>query len=137
MHYYHYFSIEAGSAVAFLGANGAGKSTLIKLLCGILTPTFGHCSLFNQPCGTLQANQQLGLILGTRSQLWSNLTLQQSLIMTTEIYGITGQEQTRRIAELVELWGLGDLLLQRTKRLSLGQRIRSEIASALGDATTG
>lgn len=125
------FSIEAGAAVAFLGRNGAGKSTLIKLLCGILTPTSGYCTLFGHASGSLVANRQLGLVLGTRSQLWTHLTLQQNLTITAEIYGITGKAKKQRIAELVDILAIDDLLVQRARTLSLGQRMRCELAMAL------
>lgn len=125
------FSIEAGAAVAFLGRNGAGKSTLIKLLCGILTPTSGYCTLFGHASGSLVANRQLGLVLGSRSQLWTHLTLQQNLTINAEIYGITGKAKKQRITELVDILAIDDLLDQRARTLSLGQRMRCELAMAL------
>jgi ABC-2 type transport system ATP-binding protein len=101
------------------------------LLCGILTPTAGSCSIFGNVSGTVQANRKLGLVFGTRSQLWMHLTIYQSLNISAEIYGITGKEKVRRISELAELFEINELLDQRARTLSLGQRMRCELVTAL------
>jgi len=73
--------IKTGESVAFLGPNGAGKSTSIKLICGILKPTEGESWIEHYPSGSMEANKCLGLVFGTRSNLWMYMTVKQSLGM--------------------------------------------------------
>jgi ABC-2 type transport system ATP-binding protein len=124
-------SIEQGESVAFLGRNGAGKSTVIKLLCGILSPTSGTCEVAGDVSGSLSANKNLGLVFGTRSQLWLHLTIRECLNISAEIYGVTGKEKLRRISELTEIFEIGHLMDQRARTLSLGERMRCELVVAL------
>ena len=86
------FEIQEGESVAFLGPNGAGKSTTIKMLCGILSPTTGHSTINGYPSGTTQANRILGLVFGTRSQLFIHMTVVQCLDLIAEIYFVSGQD---------------------------------------------
>lgn len=125
------FDLKEGESVAFLGPNGAGKSTTIKILCGILTPTSGVAEIAGYAAGSLQANRQLGLVFGTRSQLFMHMTVYQCLDLISEIYFLTGKAKVTRIAELAELFDLRDLLQSRVRTLSLGQRMRCEVVAAL------
>lgn len=125
------FDLKPGESVAFLGPNGAGKSTTIKILCGILAPTSGSALIAGHPAGTLQANKQLGLVFGTRSQLFMHMTVFQCLDLISEIYFLTGLTKTKRIQELAELFDITDLLKKRVRTLSLGQRMRCEVVAAL------
>ena len=125
------FDLLPGESVAFLGPNGAGKSTTIKILCGILAPTSGSALISGHPAGTLQANKQLGLVFGTRSQLFMHMTVSQCLDLISEIYFLTGLSKTKRIHELAELFDITDLLKKRVRTLSLGQRMRCEVVAAL------
>lgn len=125
------FNLHAGESVAFLGPNGAGKSTTIKILCGILSPTSGEAFIKGHQAGTLEANKSLGLVFGTRSQLYMHMTVLQCLDLIGEIYYLTGQAKKARIAELTELFEIGDLLQKRVRTLSLGQRMRCEVVAAL------
>jgi ABC-2 type transport system ATP-binding protein len=125
------FTIGHGDAVAFLGRNGAGKSTTIKLLCGIITPTQGCCRILGNRAGSMQANQHLGIIFGTRSQLWMHLTIQQSFEISAEIYGVTGKEKQQLITQLAKTFEINDLRNRTAKSLSLGQRMRCELVMAL------
>lgn len=125
------FQLEPGESVAFLGPNGAGKSTTIKMLCGILSPTSGSAEISGQVAGTLGANKQLGLVFGTRSQLFMHMTVHQCLSLIGEIYFLSGQAKKNRISELTELFEIADLLNQRVRTLSLGQRMRCEVVAAL------
>jgi ABC-2 type transport system ATP-binding protein len=125
------FEIKPGETVAFLGPNGAGKSTTIKMLCGILTPTSGSATIGGFAAGSRQANQQLGLVFGTRSQLYLHMTVRQSLDLVAEIYGVTGATKRSRIDELATQFEIRDLLDRRTRTLSLGQRMRCEVVAAL------
>ncbi len=123
--------IEAGESVAFLGPNGAGKSTTIKLLCGILKPTSGSTWLADYPSGSLEANKCLGLVFGTRSNLWMYLTVKQSLEMIGSIYFLTNRETLQRIDFLAELFEISQFLDSPPNTLSLGERMRCEIVASL------
>ncbi len=125
------FELKPGEAVAFLGPNGAGKSTTIKILCGILTPTSGHAEISGHTVGSLPANKQLGLVFGTRSQLFMHMTAYQCLDLIGEIYFLSGEAKKKRIAELADLFDISDLLEKRVRTLSLGQRMRCEVVAAL------
>lgn len=125
------FSIHAGETVAFLGPNGAGKSTTIKMLCGILTPTHGSARVLGYKAGSQEANQRLGLVFGTRSQLYQHMTVAQCLDLSAEIYFLSGSSKTLRINEMIEAFALGPYVKRRIRSLSLGERMRCEIAAAL------
>lgn len=125
------FDIHEGEVVAFLGPNGAGKSTTIKMLCGILTPTDGSAQIMNLPAGSRDANKLLGLVFGTRSQLYMHMTVFESLDLIAEIYYVTGAEKKKRIEHLAELFQIGNHLQSRVRTLSLGERMRCELVAAL------
>lgn len=125
------FELFEGEAVAFLGPNGAGKSTTIKILCGILTPTSGSAQINGSSAGSLEANKNLGLVFGTRSQLFMHMTVLHCLDLIAEIYYLTGHFKKKRIFELAELFDIGHLLEKRVRTLSLGQRMRCELVAAL------
>jgi len=123
--------ISPGEAVAFLGPNGAGKSTTIKLLCGILKPTTGSSWLAGHPSGTFEANKRLGLVFGTRSNLWMYLTVKQSLEMIGATYFLSKKEALMRIHALAELFEIERFLDSPPNTLSLGERMRCEIVASL------
>ncbi len=125
------FSLVPGESVAFLGPNGAGKSTTIKVLCGILNPSVGEAYINGHKAGSLEANKQLGLVFGTRSQLYMHMTVYQCLDLIGEIYYLKGDAKKKRINELAELFDIGNLLDKRVRTLSLGQRMRCEVIAAL------
>lgn len=125
------FALNPGDSVAFLGPNGAGKSTTIKILCGILTPTSGSAEICGNAAGTYAANRQLGLVFGTRSQLFMHMTVRQCLDLIGEIYYLSGEPKRKRIAKLAEIFDITDLLEKRVRTLSLGQRMRCEVVAAL------
>ncbi len=125
------FEIQPGESVAFLGANGAGKSTTIKMLCGILRPSGGSALISGFAAGSPQANRILGLVFGTRSQLYLHMTVGQCFDLIAEIYYVTGAEKKTRIAELAALFQVEELLPRRVRTLSLGQRMRCEVIAAL------
>jgi ABC-2 type transport system ATP-binding protein len=125
------FSLEAGESVAFLGPNGAGKSTTIKILCGILTPSSGTAEIAGFKAGSRDASRHLGLVFGTRSQLYMHMTVRQCLSLIGEIYFLTGAAKTRRIGELSELFNIREHLDNRVRTLSLGERMRCEVVAAL------
>ncbi|NTU76441.1 MAG: ATP-binding cassette domain-containing protein [Alphaproteobacteria bacterium] len=127
------FAIEAGDKVAFIGPNGAGKSTTLKMLCGLLCPTDGTA----QVCGYIPWEQtralasQIGLVFGQRSHLWPALPVRDSFDLLAKIYDLSSTAYNAQRRKLVEVFGLGDLLTQSARTLSLGQRMRCDIAAAL------
>jgi ABC-2 type transport system ATP-binding protein len=125
--------VEPGEAVGYIGANGAGKSTTIKMLTGILVPTAGRvltCGLRPVPDRRRLA-RQVGVVFGQRSQLWWDLPVRESFRILAAIHALTAAEETRRTAELVEQLELGGFLSVPVRQLSLGQRMRAEVAAAL------
>ena len=126
-----HFSIARGETVAFLGPNGAGKSTTLKMMCGILTPTAGTAEILGYPAGSRDANQRLGLVFGTRSQLYQHMTVADCLKISAEIYGLSGAKKRERVSALSATFGLERFLPRRVRTLSLGERMRCEIAVAL------
>ncbi len=123
--------IYQGESVAFLGPNGAGKSTTIKLLCGILRPTMGEAWIASHLSGSIEANKRLGLVFGTRSNLWMFLTVKQGLMMVGAIYNLTSKELSKRIHSLAELFEISSFLDSPPNTLSLGERMRCEIVASL------
>ncbi len=127
------FRIEPGEAVGYIGANGAGKSTTIKILTGILTPTSGvvrTCGLRPVPQRT-QLARRIGVVFGQRSQLWWDLPLAESLRILAAVHGIDDSRRHRRQDELIERLELSAFLETPVRQLSLGQRMRGELAAAL------
>jgi ABC-2 type transport system ATP-binding protein len=125
--------VEPGEAVGYIGANGAGKSTTIKMLTGILVPTGGSvltCGLRPVPDRRRLA-RQVGVVFGQRSQLWWDLPVRESFRILAAIHALTRAEERDRTDELVEQLELGGYLSVPVRQLSLGQRMRAEVAAAL------
>jgi ABC-2 type transport system ATP-binding protein len=126
-------SIQPGEAVGYIGANGAGKSTTIKMLTGILVPTSGRV----RTCGydpvpqRRQLAREVGVVFGQRSQLWWDLPLRDSFHILGAIHRLPTGEATARTEQLVDRLGLADLLDTPVRQLSLGERMRGEVAAAL------
>jgi ABC-2 type transport system ATP-binding protein len=126
-------SIMPGEAVGYIGANGAGKSTTIKMLTGILVPTSGRvltCGLEPVPQRRRLA-RELGVVFGQRSQLWWDLPLRDSFKILAAIHRIAASAAADRTEHLVEGLGLRPLLDTPVRQLSLGERMRGEVAAAL------
>ncbi len=127
------FSVEPGESVGYIGANGAGKSTTIKMLTGILKPTSGHV----RTCGLdpmrerIGVARRVGVVFGQRSQLWWDLPLRDSFAILAAIHTLGEQEARSRTDMLVEQLEMGPQLATPVRSLSLGQRMRAEIAAAL------
>lgn len=127
------FAIERGSAVGYIGANGAGKSTTIKMLTGILVPTSGWA----RTCGLDPLRQRrdlarrVGVVFGQRSQLWWDLPVRESFGILASIHGLGADAANNRTDDLIERLELGDFLATPVRQLSLGQRMRAEVAAAL------
>lgn len=125
--------VDAGEAVGYIGANGAGKSTTIKMLTGILVPTRGSvttCGL-NPVRERRDLARQVGVVFGQRTQLWWDLPVRESFGILAAIHGLGRTEETARTDELVERLELEDFLGTPVRQLSLGQRMRAEVAAAL------
>ena len=127
------FSIEEGDIVAFIGPNGAGKSTTIKMLTGILVPTSGTVEVMGSvPYENRKANARLiGLVFGQRTQLWWDLPLRDSLELSRFIYGIPQVAFRKRLDELVSMLEMESLLEVPVRKMSLGQRIRGDLALSI------
>jgi ABC-2 type transport system ATP-binding protein len=127
------FSVKHGERVAFIGPNGAGKSTTIKMLTGILFPTSGKVNIlgFDPTQDRKKLAYQIGTVFGQRSQLLPNLPLTDSLEFFGVMFDMSEKDIKNRIAELVELFDLGSFITQPVRKLSLGQRMRAEVAASL------
>jgi ABC-2 type transport system ATP-binding protein len=125
--------VEPGESVGYIGANGAGKSTTIKMLTGILVPTRGSVTT----CGLRpvkdrrQLARQVGVVFGQRSQLWWDLPLRESFGILAAIHALPPAVERARTGELIESLELGGFLATPVRQLSLGQRMRAEVAAAL------
>ena len=126
-------SIEAGEAVAYVGPNGAGKSTTIKLLTGILVPTKGTVAVDDrQPHVERIANaRNIGVLFGQRTQLWWDLPVRESLALLRDMYSLSPTFYKQRLERLDDVLGLGELMPVLARKLSLGQRMRADLAAAL------
>ena len=127
------FSIADGEIVGYIGPNGAGKSSTIKILSGILTPDSGVC-LVNGRVPWKERKRhvaEIGVVFGQRTQLWWDVPVIDSFDLLKEIYRIEPVRYRRNVEELTELLDLSELLRTPTRLLSLGQRMRCEIAASL------
>ncbi|HHU5135993.1 ATP-binding cassette domain-containing protein [Streptococcus agalactiae] len=127
------FDVPKGQILGFIGANGAGKSTTIKMLTGILKPTSGFCRIDGK---LPQENRQnyvkdIGVVFGQRTQLWWDLALQETYTVLKEIYDVPDKEFRKRMAFLNEVLELNDFIKDPVRTLSLGQRMRADIAASL------
>ncbi len=127
------FTIQDGEMVGYIGPNGAGKSSTIKILSGILTPESGSCLVDGRiPWKNRTEHvRQIGVVFGQRSQLWWDVPVIDSYELLKDIYSIPGNIYRNNLEELTELLHLQELLKMPTRQLSLGQRMRCEIAASL------
>ena len=127
------FRIEDGEAVGYIGPNGAGKSSTIKILSGILTPDSGTCVIDGRvPWKDRRAHvSQIGVVFGQRSQLWWDVPVIDSFELIRDIYAVTEDVYKRNLRDLTDLLNLSELLKTPARSLSLGQRMRCEIAASL------
>lgn len=127
------FTIQDGEMVGYIGPNGAGKSSTIKILSGILTPDSGTCVIHGRiPWGNrIRHVADIGVVFGQRSQLWWDVPVADSFELLKDIYRIDDAVYRKNREELTELLNLSELLRTPTRQLSLGQRMRCEIAASL------
>jgi len=127
------FTIEAGESVAYVGPNGAGKSTTIKVLTGVIVPTTGevHVQGLIPHRQRVQNNKRIGVVFGQRTQLWWDLPVIESLRLLGDIYEVPAVQFEHNLQECSDLLELETLLPKAARQLSLGQRMRCDLAAAL------
>jgi ABC-2 type transport system ATP-binding protein len=127
------FRVEAGEFVGYAGPNGAGKSTTVKIMSGILLPSDGRVVVDGLVPYRERKRlaRRIGVVFGQRSQLWWDLPLRESFELVGHLYRISPADHTARLARLAEVLALGPLLAVPVRSLSLGQRIRAELAAAV------
>lgn len=127
------FNISDGEVVGYIGANGAGKSTTIKMMTGILTPTSGEIIVNGIiPYKDRQKNaKDIGVVFGQKTQLWWDLPLSETFTLLKDIYEVEDKEFKERMKFLNEVLELNDFILTPVRALSLGQRMRGDLAAAL------
>ncbi|AUG77419.1 methionine ABC transporter ATP-binding protein [Kitasatospora sp. MMS16-BH015] len=127
------FTVEAGECVGYIGPNGAGKSTTIKMLTGILVPSAGRLRVAGvDPARDRTAlARRIGVVFGQRTTLWWDLPLRDSFELARRIYRLPEARYRGNLDRCVELLDLGGLLDTPVRQLSLGQRMRGDLAAAL------
>jgi len=127
------FEIDEGAFVGYIGPNGAGKSTTIKMLTGILVPSSGEVLVNGLvPHKSRKQNaKSIGLVFGQRTQLWWDLPPIEAFSLLGRMYGLSKAEREQGVGELSEILGLADFIDTPVRKLSLGQKMRCELAAAL------
>jgi ABC-2 type transport system ATP-binding protein len=127
------FEMEPGELLGFIGPNGAGKSTTIKILTGILFPSSGEASVLGYVPWKQrrQLAYHIGTVFGQRPQLWYHLPAIDTFTLFGQIYELDDRETKQRISQLAEAFEIQDLLETPVRKLSLGQRMRCEVAASL------
>ena len=127
------FEVDEGEILGFIGPNGAGKSTVIKMLTGILTPTAGSCTINgkNPTQNRKSYVREIGVVFGQRTQLWWDLPLRETYGVLKEIYEMPEDSYKKRMAFLNEVLELEEFIANPVRTLSLGQRMRADIAASL------
>ncbi|EKN63653.1 ABC transporter [Neobacillus bataviensis LMG 21833] len=127
------FSIRKGEMVGYIGENGAGKSTTIKMLTGILTPTSGEVIVngMNPHKERERFVQTIGVVFGQRSQLWWDIAVQESFRLLKKVYKVTDEQYDSHMNHVIKTLDIEPLLDKPVRKLSLGQRMRCELAAAL------
>jgi len=127
------FEVEKGEILAFIGPNGAGKSTTIKMMTGILFPTAGEIEVLgmNPSKQRKELSYKIGTVFGQKSQLWFHLPPLDSFNLLGKIYELDNVKLRKRVEFLKEVFDIGDLMDVPVRKLSLGQRIRCEIAASI------
>lgn len=127
------FEVPKGEILGFIGPNGAGKSTVIKMLTGIMMPTSGMCRINGKIPQEDRKNyvREIGVVFGQRTQLWWDLALRETYAVLKEIYQVPDDQYQKRMAFLNEVLELDSFITSPVRTLSLGQRMRADIAASL------
>ena len=127
------FNVKQGEMVGYIGENGAGKSTTIKMLTGILTPTGGEITVngMNPHRDREKFVQTIGVVFGQRSQLWWDIAVQESFQLLKKVYKVPDQQYKEHMGHVIDTLDIAPLLDKPVRKLSLGQRMRCELAAAL------
>jgi ABC-2 type transport system ATP-binding protein len=127
------FMVKQGEMVGYIGENGAGKSTTIKMLTGILTPTSGRISVngMNPHKERERFVQTIGVVFGQRSQLWWDIAVQESFRLLKKVYKVSDEDYDSHMNHVIKTLDIEPLLDKPVRKLSLGQRMRCELAAAL------
>lgn len=127
------FDIAPGEVVGYIGANGAGKSTTIKMMTGILVPTSGKCMVNGIiPYENRMENaKNIGVVFGQRTQLWWDLPLSETFTILRDIYRVPDSEFKKRMEFLNSVLGFNEFISSTVRILSLGQRMRADLAAAM------
>ncbi len=125
-------SVEPGELVAYVGPNGAGKSTTIKMLTGILMPSGGEVSVngFDPYRERIENAKRIGVVFGQRTQLWWDIPVRESFTLIRDIYAMTESRYRDNLAYLTEVLGLKEFVDMSARKLSLGQRMRADLAAS-------
>jgi ABC-2 type transport system ATP-binding protein len=126
-------TVKQGEMVGYIGENGAGKSTTIKMLTGILTPTSGSIIVngMNPHKQREEFVRTIGVVFGQRSQLWWDIAVQESFRLLKKVYRVSDEDYNHHMGHVIETLEIGPLLDKPVRKLSLGQRMRCELAAAL------
>lgn len=127
------FTVNDGEMVGYIGPNGAGKSSTVKIMSGILTPDSGECIINGRTPWKDRVShvRDIGVVFGQRSQLWWDVPVIDSFELIRDIYKVDKAEYKKTLSSLTELLNLGEILKTPARQLSLGQRMRCEIAASL------
>ncbi len=127
------FEIADGETVGYVGPNGAGKSTTIKIMCGVLTPDAGECVINGRVPWKERVKhaRDIGVVFGSRSQLWWDVPVADSFALIRDMYKVDKDRYKRNLSALTDMLGLGEIIKTPARMLSLGQRMRCEIAASL------
>lgn len=127
------FHVDAGEAVAYIGPNGAGKSTTVKMMTGILHPTAGSISIngVDPYKDRIKNAYNIGVVFGQRTQLWWDIPIEESFRLLKDIYDIPEGTYSENIALFTEVFGLSEFISRPARHLSLGQRMRADLAASL------
>ena len=127
------FTIGDGEMVGYIGPNGAGKSSTIKIMSGVLTPDSGECIINGRVPWQERTDhvREIGVVFGQRSQLWWDVPVIDSFELLRDIYKVEPEAYRKTHSELTELLNIGEIIKTPARQLSLGQRMRCEIAASL------
>ncbi len=127
------FSVETGEILGYIGPNGAGKSTTIKILSGIMRPDRGECTVAGRVPweNRIEHVRRIGAVFGQRTQLWWDLPVEESFSLLRTMYRVPAPQFRRSLGELTDLLVLAPLLRMPVRQLSLGQRMRCDLAASL------